>query len=159
MRRLIALGTLTLAAVGMLVSPASGGTAFVTATPTSGAPGTPIAIDGNCGVAESLDVDIGFVINDNSITLATTSSDSSGAFHADATAPQIAPPIIVPGQGEIVALCIVSPTVRVTTPFTLLDASLGAPRPSPGDPSAVPPLAAPEPAAPQPVMAAPTFTG
>jgi hypothetical protein len=159
MRRLIGLVTLTLAAVGMLASPASGGGAFIIATPTSGAPGTPIVIDGNCGVATAdVNVFIGFEINSNSITIATTTTDAAGAFHANATAPQIAPPIIVPGEGEIVGLCQLSDAVRVATPFTLLDAALGAPQP-PLDPSAAPVPQAAGPAAPQAVVAEPTFTG
>jgi hypothetical protein len=159
MRRLFAFGMLTLAAVGMLASPAAGGGAFITATPTSGAPGTPIMIDGNCGVATAdVNVFIGFEINSNSITIATTTTDAAGAFHANATAPQIAPPIIDPGPGEIVGLCQLSDAVRVTTPFTLLDAGLGAPQPPP-DPSAVPAPQAAGAAPPQAVVVEPTFTG
>ena len=159
MRRLIGLVVLTFAAVSMLASPASGGGAFISATPASGAPGTPIVIDGNCGVATAdVNVFIGFEINSNSITIATTTTDATGAFHANATAPQIAPPIIDPGQGEIVGLCQLSDAVRVTTPFTLLDAGLGAPQP-PLDPSAVPAPQATGPAAPQAVVVEPTFTG
>jgi hypothetical protein len=159
-RRLLALSVLTLAAVGLTAPAANGGSAFVSATPGTGPPGTPIAIEGNCGVATAdVNVFIGFEINSNSVTIATATTDSSGAFTANATAPQIAPPIIVPGAGEIVALCQLSDAVRVTAPFTLLDSGLGAP-PVPPAPPAADPSAAAEPAPPAAVaVAAPTFTG
>ena len=62
MRRILAaaigVGALSL----VMAAPAAAVAQFATVDPTSGAPGDPITVSGNCGVSQSgIDVDIKFV--------------------------------------------------------------------------------------------------
>lgn len=122
MRKLVVLSAGIVALVVVAVAPVGAGSgAHISVTPAEGPPGTPLQVEGNCGVLGPHEVFIGFVINENDVTLATTTSELDGSFSVDTHAPVIAPPIIVPGAGEIVALCDFPGSEPISTPFTLLD--------------------------------------
>lgn len=165
MRKLVVAWVGVVSLTLVLATPIGAGSGpHISVTPTQGGPGTPLHVEGNCGVPGPHTVFIGFVIDDEvgqgDVTLAETTSGSDGSFSVDVEAPQIAPPLIVPGQGAIVALCDYPGSNTISTPFTLLDDALGQ-EPS-STTTTAPDVEAPATTrapAPAPLRVSPSFTG
>jgi len=146
MRRIL-IATIGAAALSVLFAlPAAGGpgTAFATVDPTSGAPGDPITVSGNCGVAQSgIDVDIKFVQGNPIAQLGNPQTQADGSFSLDAN---------VPANAQVGPATIVVTCITETSEPIVLDFTVTAPAP-PAAPQQPPPGAA------EPVTATPAFTG
>jgi hypothetical protein len=143
MRRIV-IAAISVAALSVFLAlPASAGApGFVTVDPSTGAPGDPITVSGNCGVSQSgFPVNIRFIQGSLNEALGSTETAANGSFSVSATVPAGAQP----GAATIQAECVVDSFAPLTTGFTVT-----AP-PTPPEPA--PPAAA------QPVSAAPVFTG
>ena len=142
MRRILFAMIGAVALTAFIAAPASAGKGFVNVDPTSGAPGDPITVSGNCGVADSgFKVEIVFLQSSLSELLGTTETAADGTFSINAVVPAGAQP----GGAEIQAQCFVDSTSPLTTDFTVT------PRP----PTPEPPAST----AAEPVTGAPVFTG
>ena len=143
MRRIL-IATIGAAVLSVLFAlPAAGGpgTAFATVHPTSGAPGDPITVSGNCGVAQSgIDVDIKFVQGNPIAQLGNPQTHADGSFSLDANVPANAQV----GPATIVVTCILETSEPIVLDFTVT---------APAAPQQPPPTAA------EPVTATPAFTG
>ena len=143
MRRILI--ALVSAAVVIFVwaSPALAGKQFATVDPASGAPGDPITVSGNCGVAQSgIDVDIKFVQGNPIAQLGNPQTQADGSFSLDANVPANAQV----GPATIVVTCILETSERIVLDFTVT-----APQPSAPEPPAS--------TAAEAVTATPAFTG
>jgi hypothetical protein len=146
MRRILiaTIGAAVLSVLFALPAAAGPGTAFATVDPTSGAPGEPITVSGNCGVAQSgIDVDIKFVQGNPIAQLGNPQTQADGSFSLDANVPANAQV----GPATIVVTCILETSEPIVLDFTVT-----APAP-PLAPQQPPPTAA------EPVTATPAFTG
>jgi hypothetical protein len=145
MRRIL-IATIGAAVLSVLFAlPAAGGpgTAFATVDPTSGAPGDPITVSGNCGVAQSgIDVDIKFVQGNPIAQLGNPQTQADGSFSLDANVPANAQV----GPATIVVTCILETSEPIVLDFTVT-------APAPPAPQQPPPVGA------EPVTATPAFTG
>jgi hypothetical protein len=143
MRRIL-IATIGAAVLSVLFAlPAAGGpgTAFATVDPTSGAPGEPITVSGNCGVAQSgIDVDIKFVQGNPIAQLGNPQTQADGSFSLDANVPANAQV----GPATIVVTCILETSEPIVLDFTVT---------APAAPQQPPPVGA------EPVTATPAFTG
>jgi hypothetical protein len=143
MRRIL-IATIGAAVLSVLFAlPAAGGpgTAFATVDPTSGAPGDPITVSGNCGVAQSgIDVDIKFVQGNPIAQLGNPQTQADGSFSLDANVPANAQV----GPATIVVTCILETSEPIVLDFTVT---------APAAPQQPPPVGA------EPVTATPAFTG
>jgi hypothetical protein len=139
MRRIL-IATIGAAALSLFFAlPAGAGTGFATADTTSGAPGDPITVSGNCGVSQSgIDVDIKFVQGNPIAQLGNPQTQADGSFSLDANVPANAQV----GPATIVVTCILETSEPIVLDFTVTT-------PAPQQP----PVAA------EPVTAAPVFTG
>jgi hypothetical protein len=145
MRRILAaaigVGALSL----VMAAPAAAAAQFATVDPTSGAPGDPITVSGNCGVSQSgIDVDIKFVQGNPIAQLGTPQTQADGSFSLDASVPANAQV----GPATIVVTCILETSEPIVLDFTVT-----APAPLAPPPESVVPTAA------EPVTATPVFTG
>jgi hypothetical protein len=128
----------------VIAAPASAGKGFVNVEPPSGAPGDPITVSGNCGVAQSgFNVDIKFVQGNPIAQLGNPQTQADGSFSLDANVPANAQV----GPATIVVTCILETSEPIVLDFTVT-----APAP-PSAPQQTPPVAA------EPVTATPAFTG
>lgn len=142
MRRILIAMVSTAAVVLVWAFPAGAGAQFATVDPASGAPGDPITVSGNCGIAQSgFDVEIHFTQGALDEVLGTTQTQADGSFSLSATVPAGAQP----GAAEIEVQCIVDSSGPLTVDFTVTAPT------SPTEPSA--------PTAAEPVEAVPVFTG
>jgi hypothetical protein len=124
----------------VMAAPAAAGSAFATVDPTSGAPGDPITVSGNCGVSQSgVSVDIKFVQGNPIAQLGTPQTQADGSFSLDTNVPANAQP----GVATIVVTCVLE-----TSDPIVLDFTVTAPAPQQPVPSAA-----------EPVPATPAFTG
>ena len=143
MRRIL-IATIGAAVLSVLFAlPAAGGpgTAFATVDPISGAPGDPITVSGNCGVAQSgIDVDIKFVQGNPIAQLGNPQTQADGSFSLDANVPANAQV----GPATIVVTCILETSEPIVLDFTVT---------APAAPQQPPPVGA------EPVTATPAFTG
>ena len=142
MRILIAtIGAAVLSVLFALPAAGGPGTAFATVDPTSGAPGDPITVSGNCGVAQSgIDVDIKFVQGNPIAQLGNPQTQADGSFSLDANVPANAQV----GPATIVVTCILETSEPIVLDFTVT---------APAAPQQPPPVGA------EPVTATPAFTG
>ena len=135
----IGAGALTL----VMAAPSAAGSAFASVDPTSGAPGDPITVSGNCGISQSgISVDIKFVQGNPIAQLGTPQTQGDGSFSLDTNVPANAQP----GPATIVVTCILETSQPIVLDFTVT-----APVPQQPPPEA--------PTAPVPVAATPLFTG
>jgi hypothetical protein len=124
----------------VMAVPAVAGGQFATVDPTSGAPGDPITVSGNCGVSQSgIEVDIKFVQGNPIAQLGTPQTQADGSFSLDANVPANAQP----GPATIVVTCILETSEPIVLDFTVT----------------APATQQPPPPAAEPVTAAPRFTG
>jgi hypothetical protein len=125
----------------VMVAPAAAGAQFATVDPTSGAPGDPITVSGNCGVSQSgIDVDIKFVQGNPIAQLGTPQTEADGSFSLDANVPAAAQP----GAATIVVTCVLERSEPIVLDFTVT---------APAAPEQPPAVAA------EPVVGTPAFTG
>ena len=142
MRRILI--ALVSVAVVILVwaAPALAGKQFATVDPASGAPGDPITVSGNCGVAQSgIDVDIKFVQGNPIAQLGNPQTQADGSFSLDAN---------VPANAQVGPATIVVTYILETSEPIVLDFTVTSPQPPPPESTQ---------AAAEPVTATPVFTG
>jgi len=142
MRRILVVAICTAAVILVWAAPALAGKQFATVDPESGAPGDPITVSGNCGVAQSgIDVDIKFVQGNPIAQLGNPQTQADGSFSLDANVPADAQA----GPATIVVTCILETSEPIVLDFTVTS-------PQPPPPESTP-------AAAEPVTATPAFTG
>jgi hypothetical protein len=144
MRRILAAAIGAGALSVVMAVPAAAGGQFAIVDPTSGAPGDPITVSGNCGVAQSgIDVDIKFVQGNPIAQLGNPQTEADGSFSLDANVPANAQV----GPATIVVNCILETSEPIVLDFTV---TAPAPPAAPEEPT---PVAA------EAVTATPAFTG